>query len=84
MTDALSGIVFLTRSDLATRGCALTTKDVHEAAARAWAEIRSGAARGGKAVLSLPEDEFWSVPDFTAFKPDFCPRTSRLEAVVSL
>lgn len=71
MTDALSGIAFLTRSDLATRGCALTTKDVHEAVARAWAEIRSGAARGGKAVLSLPEDEFWSVPDFTAFKPDF-------------
>lgn len=71
MTDASGEVGFLKKAELSMIGCALTVREVHEAVAAAWAEIRSGAARGGKAVLSLSEDEFWAVPDYTAFKPDF-------------
>lgn len=56
-------MAFLTRAEIEAAGSALTVAEVHGAAARAWGEIRSGAARGGKAVLSLPEEEFAEYAD---------------------
>lgn len=39
--------------------CQLTTAELHATVELAWADIRSGRARGGKSVLSLPEEDFW-------------------------
>lgn len=71
MTDAFADTRFLRQTDLDEVGRALTIGEIHFAVSQAWAEIRSGTARGGKAVLSLAEDEFWSAVDFAAFRTDF-------------
>ncbi|NRP21822.1 Delta(1)-pyrroline-2-carboxylate reductase [Ensifer adhaerens] len=52
-------------------GAELTIRETHDAVEAAWHDIRQGHAIGGKAVLSLPEDEFWAMPEFTRFKDDF-------------
>lgn len=44
---------------LTDAGCQLSIAALHDVLDRAWADIRSGAAFGGKSVLSLSEDAFW-------------------------
>ena len=69
--DATANITYLKAADLEAAQQALTMEEIHQAVSRAWTEIRSGQARGGKAVLSLGEEEFWSTPDFAAFREEF-------------
>lgn len=71
MTDAFETLVVLGHGTGKEVGFELTITEVHDAVAAAWEAIRSGTARGGKAVLSLPEEEFWAHADFAPFKPDF-------------
>ncbi|MBB3594809.1 alanine dehydrogenase [Rhizobium sp. BK529] len=68
---ASDDILLLDAKDLEQGDRALTIGEIHLATTNAWDEIRSGTARGGKAVFSLSEEEFWSRPDFAPFKGDF-------------
>lgn len=49
----------------------LTVSETHDAVDDAWRDIRSGSAIGGKAVLSLCEDDFWAMPEFEAERESF-------------
>lgn len=51
-------------ADLQAVGAQLDIAELHDAIERAWIDIRSGAAFGGKSVLSLPESEFWAASGF--------------------
>jgi hypothetical protein len=51
-------IEFVTANELRALGAELSIGEVHAAVEQAWEGLRSGAATGGKAVLSLPEGEF--------------------------
>lgn len=62
---------FVTAEELRRHGAELTIAETHQAVEAAWQDIRSGAAMGGKAVLSLPEAEFWSQPDFIGYRESF-------------
>ncbi|HKY82563.1 MAG TPA: hypothetical protein VJM09_13945, partial [Sphingobium sp.] len=50
--------------ELRRLGAELSVAETHEAVEAAWRDIRRGSSIGGKAVLSLPEDEFWAMPEF--------------------
>lgn len=52
-------------------GAELTVAETHAAVETAWRDIRGGSAIGGKAVLSLPEDQFWAMPEFEAERESF-------------
>lgn len=52
-------------------GAELSVAETHEAVETAWRDIRRGSSVGGKAVLSLPEDEFWAMPEFIAQRESF-------------
>lgn len=52
-------------------GAELTIAETHEAVESAWRDIRAGSSIGGKAVLSLPEDQFWAIPEFAAERESF-------------
>ncbi|WP_104667839.1 ornithine cyclodeaminase [Ensifer adhaerens] len=60
--------------ELRRLGAELTVAETHEAVATAWRDIRSGSAVGEKAVLSLSEDEFWSIAEFKAERESFAER----------
>jgi alanine dehydrogenase len=64
-------ITFVTAAELQAVGAELTTEDIHDAVDNAWREIRSGQAIGGKAVLSLREDDFWKTEQFAPFRESF-------------
>lgn len=64
-------IEFVSANELRALGAELSVGEVHAAVEQAWEGLRSGAATGGKAVLSLPEDEFWRQPDFAPFRDGF-------------
>ncbi len=50
---------FLSAAALRDAGAELETGEMLAAMDNAWADIRSGKAFGSKAVLSLPEEDFW-------------------------
>lgn len=59
-TDALgTSVPFLSAAALGDAGAELDTGEMLAAMDEAWADIRSGKAFGSKAVLSLPEEDFW-------------------------
>ncbi len=59
-THALNtGAPFLSAAALRDAGAELDTGEMLAAMDNAWADIRSGKAFGSKAVLSLPEEDFW-------------------------
>ncbi len=62
---------FIGRDEIREIGSELTPAELHQAVDRAWCDIRAGIAFGGKAVLSLPEDDFWRRPERMPFKPAF-------------
>ncbi len=62
---------FVSTEELRRFGAELTVAEAHQAVDAAWRDIRSGRAVGGKAVLSLPEDEFWALPEFEAERESF-------------
>lgn len=61
----------ISTEELRRLGAELTIAETHTAVESAWRDIRVGAAIGGKAVLSLPEDQFWSLPEFEAERESF-------------
>ena len=67
-TDPLT---FVGLNDIAGMKAELTLAELHDAMDLAWADIRAGRAFGGKAVLSLPEEDFWQRSEFSAFRTDF-------------
>jgi ornithine cyclodeaminase/alanine dehydrogenase-like protein (mu-crystallin family) len=72
MSDfATNHVVFLTADDLRDHGADLSTGELLSAAGKAWSDIRAGVAFGAKAVLSLPEDGFWTMPEVMALRPQF-------------
>ncbi|CAN7750507.1 ornithine cyclodeaminase [Rhizobium sp. LjRoot258] len=68
---APSNVCFLTREALQSAGAELTIAEIHAATDAAWSNIRNGTALGGKAVLSLPEEEFWQKASVAPFRRDF-------------
>ncbi|MBB5536311.1 hypothetical protein [Rhizobium giardinii] len=64
-------ILFLGLDELQSTQANLTMAELHETITTAWSDIRAAKAYGGKAVLSLPEKDFWERPEFSAFKSDF-------------
>ncbi|TBZ41303.1 ornithine cyclodeaminase [Rhizobium leguminosarum] len=72
--DAIStdnNVRFLTREELRSAGAELTIAEIHAATDTAWSDIKNGTAFGGKAVLSLPEEEFWQRESVAPFRRDF-------------
>ncbi|WP_065376457.1 ornithine cyclodeaminase [Ensifer adhaerens] len=57
--------------ELRRLGAELSVAETHEAVEAAWRDIRRGSSIGGKAVLSLPEDEFWAMPEFMGKRESF-------------
>ncbi|QND37754.1 ornithine cyclodeaminase (plasmid) [Rhizobium leguminosarum bv. viciae] len=70
-TTTDSNVRFLTRRDLQSAGAELTLAEIHAATDAARADIKSRKAFGGKAVLSLPEEEFWQRESVAPFRRDF-------------
>ena len=62
---------FIAAAELHALGAELDIAELHEAIARAWMDIRSGIAFGGKAVMSLPEADFWASSGFGEFEGQF-------------
>lgn len=71
MDKRASSVNIVSIAELRGLGAELTVSETHEAVDAAWRDIRSGQAIGGKAVLSLPEDDFWAIPEFADFREDF-------------
>lgn len=57
--------------ELQSKRADLTMAELLETITTAWSDIRAAKAFGGKAVLSLPETDFWERPEFSPFKADF-------------
>jgi len=55
---------FIAAADLQALGAELDIAELHDAIAKAWRDIRSGVAFGGKAVMSLPDADFWANSGF--------------------
>ncbi|MGO7954820.1 ornithine cyclodeaminase, partial [Rhizobium ruizarguesonis] len=70
-TTTDSNVRFLTRQDLQSAGSELTLAEIHAATDASWADIKSGKAFGGKAVLSLPEEAL--VDEVTPERGDALP-----------
>jgi ornithine cyclodeaminase/alanine dehydrogenase-like protein (mu-crystallin family) len=64
-------VTFIGLDDLQSMQADLTTAELLTTINLAWRDIRAAKSFGGKAVLSLPEEEFWSRPEFQPFKADF-------------
>jgi len=64
-------IAFIGLDELQSMQADLTMAELLETITSAWSDIRAAKAFGGKAVLSLPEEDFWEMPEFSAFKVDF-------------
>jgi alanine dehydrogenase len=62
---------FLSREELRSTGAELTIEEVQAAVAAAWHDIRGGTSYGAKAVLSLPEEEFWQAASVAPFRAKF-------------
>ncbi len=64
-------VTFIGLDALQSMRAELTTAELLKTVNSAWRDIRAAKSFGGKAVLSLPEEEFWSRPEFQPFKADF-------------
>jgi alanine dehydrogenase len=64
-------LTYIGLDDIRQMQAELTLAELHDAVNLAWADMRAGRAFGGKAVLSLPEEDFWQRPEFSTFKMDF-------------
>lgn len=72
--DAIStdgDVRFLSREELQSVGAELTVAEIHAVTDAAWSDIKNGTAFGGKAVLSLPEEDFWQRESVAPFRRDF-------------
>jgi alanine dehydrogenase len=67
----LDELDLVSQEDLRSFDAVLTVGELHAAVENAWRDIRRGTAFGGKAVLSLPEDEFWRLPEFSGLREEF-------------
>lgn len=61
----------ISASQLAELGADLTLMELHEAVATAWVDIRTGASHGGKAVMTLSEDDFWAQTGFGPLRQEY-------------
>jgi ornithine cyclodeaminase/alanine dehydrogenase-like protein (mu-crystallin family) len=61
----------ISATQLAAFDADLTLAELHDTIAAAWADIRSGISQGGKAVMTLPEDEFWTESGFAPLRQEF-------------
>lgn len=71
MDQRASSVNVISGNELRGLGAELTVAETHDAVDTAWRDIRLGRAIGAKAVLGLPEDEFWAMPEFADFREDF-------------
>lgn len=62
---------FIGAGDLHAMGAELDIAELHAAIDSAWIDIRSGVAFGGKAVMSLPEGDFWAASGFGDWEKRF-------------
>ncbi|WP_283193607.1 hypothetical protein [Rhizobium sp. AN80A] len=68
---------FLSAAALRDAGAELETGEMLAAMDNAWADIRSGKAFGSKAVLSLPEEDFWRDGAVAHRKEEFADESKR-------
>lgn len=69
--DVSEPATFIGLDELQSMQANLTIAELLKTINAAWSDIRAATAFGGKAVLSLPEEDFWEKPEFRPFEADF-------------